>query len=170
MHSRHTIRSEMAKWRRNSWTEDLEEFCARRRKVVTTATTMPLPTSPMTNMNPYFAFCFRGLRICVTKAKFVQNKMKAEKRNITELDSVLCYIAFKWGWSTRMIRQLLSGRLSNLLTYIVTRRLRDRHSQTDRRRWWSTLEVVGSNQRFFFDLGKPNFLHRASKPRELVRQ
>ena len=49
IHSRHTIRSEIAKWRRNSWTEFL---WPRRRKVVITAATTPLPITPMIKISP----------------------------------------------------------------------------------------------------------------------
>ena len=49
IHSRHTIRSEIAKWRRKSWTEFL---WPRRRKVVMTAATTPLPITPMIKISP----------------------------------------------------------------------------------------------------------------------
>ena len=49
IHSRHTIRSEIAKWRRNSWTEFL---WPRRRKAVITAATTPLPITPMIRISP----------------------------------------------------------------------------------------------------------------------
>ena len=49
MHSKHTIRSETAKLTRKSWTDVL---WPRRRKFEITATTIPLPRSPMIRINP----------------------------------------------------------------------------------------------------------------------
>ena len=54
MHSKHTIRSETAKLRRKSWTD---VFWPRRRKFEITATTIPLPRSPMIKIVPVEALC-----------------------------------------------------------------------------------------------------------------
>ena len=55
MHSKHTIRSETAKLTRKSWTDVL---WPRRRKFEITATTIPLPRSPMIRIKPVKQWSF----------------------------------------------------------------------------------------------------------------
>lgn len=80
IHSKLTIRSEIAKCRRNSCTLDL---WPRRRKIVTIVTTNPLPMHPISAINP--------------KEKKIEKQLGTERPELG--GSPLLYLAIQRAWS-----------------------------------------------------------------------